>query len=341
MSDRRRRRAARDARARELALVLGGALLAACSSASHDPTWGTRHALPVDRFEGYGVERGGAVLFLGGITGVLGDIRTANPSTRVDVYDPTKDAWSDGPALPADGPKHHLAVAKDGERVYLVGGFDGILGKEQNEPFVPVAKAYVLEGSTWRALAPPPLARGAATAQAIGGKIYVTGGAPNEGQLPYAELDVYDIASDTWSTGPAMPTAREHLASCAMGAKMIVVGGWIGPGDVASHAAELFDTTTGRWEKLPDLPTARGGLGALAVGSGCHVLGGEDWKLPLPGTFATHEVFDLDARVWHAAPPMPTARHGFGLALAAGALYAVGGGPLQGNSYTSVVEVFE
>ena len=38
--------------------------------------------------------------------------------------------------------------------------------------------------------------------------------------------------------------------------------------------------------------------------------------------------------------PMPTARHGLGLALVGKDLFAIGGGPQRGNSYTTVVEVF-
>lgn len=303
-------------------------------------SWTTKRPLPVERFEGFAVERGGSVLFVGGITGVLGDIRTANPSTRVDVYDPARDAWSDGPSLPMAAPKHHLAVAQRESSVYVLGGFDGIIGKTANEPFIPIGRAFVLEGDAWRELASPPRARGGATAQSIGGKIYVAGGAPNEGEAPFAELDVYDIASDAWSVGPPMPTAREHVASCAIEGKFLVVGGWIGPGNFASRSAEWFDPATGAWEKLPDMPTARGGLAAATAVDGCHVLGGEDWKLPLPGTFATHEIFEPRERVWKAALPMPTARHGFGLTRLGDALYAIGGGPAQGNSYTSVVEVF-
>ena len=78
----------------------------------------------------------------------------------------------------------------------------------------------------------------------------------------------------------------------------------------------------------------------MTIGSACHAVGGEDWALPLPGTFADHEAFDVTRGTWTTDAPMPTARHGLGLAWLAGALYAVGGGPSQGNSYTATVEVF-
>jgi N-acetylneuraminic acid mutarotase len=299
--------------------------------------------IPTPRFEAYAATWGSHVYFIGGITGHFADIATAEPSRRVDVYDAATDTWSAGPDLPIDAPKHHLSVATMGDGIYVVGGLDGILGQHENEPFVPIARAYALrvpiDGvlTKWVALAPPPLARGAATAEAIDGKIYVTGGATTEGLPAFDQLDVYDADANTWTTSAPMPSPREHLASCALDGKFVVVGGWLE--DVVSNAAESFDPKTSQWTKLPSLPTARGGLAAIAQNGECHVIGGEDWARPFPGTFHAHEIYDPIAKAWRTGLDMPTARHGFGLALLGDAMYAVGGGPSQGNSYTDVVEV--
>jgi N-acetylneuraminic acid mutarotase len=302
--------------------------------------WREAPPLPVARFEAYAAVAHGRVYFIGGITGVLGDIRTAQPSRRIDVLDPRTSAWSEGPDLPVDAPKHHLTVTVWNDAIYVLGGFDGILGRD-GAPFLPIAVAYVLEGEApgaWRKLAAPPLARGAATAQAIDGLLYVTGGAPNEGEPSYAQLDVYDVAADSWSTKTSMPTPREHVASCAVGGTMIVVGGWRDREQATQRGAEQYEPKSDRWTKLADLPTGRGGLAAVAVGSACHVVGGEDWTMPPPGTFVAHEIFDSATGQWTSGTPMTNARHGLGLALLDGKLYAIGGGPSQGNSYTTAVE---
>ncbi len=338
-----RREEARTVLAALVALAACGACTSSSSPVAQPSTghWSSSPPLPIARFEAYGAVAHGRAYFIGGITGVEGDIRTANPSRRVDIYDPRTSLWTSGPDLPADAPKHHLSVTVWADAIYVVGGFDGIIGKD-GAPFVPIAVAYVLEGegtaAAWRKLAAPPLARGAATAQAIDGHIYVAGGAANEGVPPYAQLDVYDVAQDKWSTRTSMPTAREHVASCAMLGTMIVVGGWAGAVKASQRAAERYDPKTDAWTKLPDLPTGRGGLGAVAIGSTCHVVGGEDWSLPPPGTFAAHEVFDAATGDWKTDAPMTNARHGLGLAWLDGALYAIGGGPSQGNSYTAIVE---
>jgi N-acetylneuraminic acid mutarotase len=333
-------------RIRVVIFAANAVALLALSCGSPDPpleAWTVAARLPVPRFEAYAATWGAHVYFIGGITGQFADISTAEPSRLVDVYDAASDTWTAGPDLPSDAPKHHLAIAVMSDGIDVLGGFDGIVAQHPNEPFVPVARAYALRDpkdgvlTRWVALAPPPLARGAATAQAIDGKIYVTGGATTEGVPPFDELDVYDPDANVWSTSAPMPTAREHLASCATDGKFVVVGGW--NEDVASNAAESFDPTTQKWTVLPALPTARGGLAAISRAGVCHVIGGEDWALPFPGTFHAHEVYDPKSNAWSDDLPMPTARHGFGLALLGGAMYAVGGGPSQGNSYTDVVEV--
>jgi N-acetylneuraminic acid mutarotase len=328
-------------------LSLTVVVLAACTSQSSEPVardvsagaWTSAPQLPVPRFEAYAAVAHGRVHFIGGITGVYGDLRTASPSRRIDVFDPATGAWTSGPELPEDAPKHHLAVAVANDIIYVVGGFDGIIGLD-GQPFRPIAMAYALDGGAWRKLAPPPLARGGATAQVVDGRLYVTGGAPNEGEPSYAELDVYDLAADRWSTAAPMPTAREHVASCVIDSKLVVIGGWRDAARTAQTAAEEYDPVTDRWAALPPMPTPRGGLAAVAIERSCHVVGGEDWALPLPGTYGAHEVYDAVTRTWVKAASMPTSRHGLGLAWAGGALYAVGGGPIQGNSYTADVEVF-
>jgi N-acetylneuraminic acid mutarotase len=328
-------------------------LLAACGSSSSTPTlttptpaaaapgsWKKSPPLPELRFEGYAVALGAKVYYLGGITGVGGVPTSATPSKQVDVFDPLTGAWSKGPPLPADAPSHHLAVAVVGTRVYVLGGFTGIIGTNTpGEAFVPVATTYAFDGSTWTARANQPVARGAATAQAIGGIVYVAGGGSDDIRTE-GDLYAYDPASDAWTQRAPMPTSREHLASCAVNGKMIVAGGWSGPQMTTTAVTEMYDPSTDRWSRLPDMPTSRGGLGGIALKGVCHFIGGERWDIPAPGTFASNEGFDPAVGAWRLYTSMPTARHGIGVALVGDAIGVFGGGPEHGNSYTDVVETF-
>jgi len=312
-----------------------------CACGSGPPGWHERAALPAARFEAAAVALNGRIYYVGGITGINGQMATAVPVSRVDVLDPATGSWSSAPDLPVDAPKHHLAVAVLGGRLYVLGGFDGIIGRGlPTDAFRPVATTWVLEGASWRRLADQPIARGGATAQAIDGVIYVTGGSATEGVPPYADTYAYDPARDAWSARASMPTAREHVTSCLLDGTMIVLGGWVGAARTAMNSAERYDPRADRWTVLAPMPTARGGLGAAVVGTQCYAVGGEDWALPLPGTFATLEAFSLADATWRTLAPMALARHGIGVAAHAGKVFVLGGGPQQGNSYTDRVEAY-
>ena len=339
------------------ALVVVGVLLAACGDDDTDrdqgadagpadaaaPTpWRSVAPLPVARYEALALALEGRVYFIGGI---VDDPERAQPgleSARVDIYDPASDAWTAGPELPFLAPKHHLAGAVLDGKIYIASGFSGIIGGPPPGVFRPIAGTFVLEGDGWRELSPPPIARGGATAQALGGKLYVAGGGITErGAL--REVQVYDPATDSWSAAAPLPTERQHLASCAVDGKLLVLGGWLSEAQQVLGAAELYDPATDSWSVLDDLPTPRGGFAAAAHGTRCHAVGGESWHAGLPGTYGAHHALDptAEAPAWRELDPVPVPRHGLGVAVLDGTLYAIGGGPVRGNSYTAQVHALE
>lgn len=319
------------------------AVASACHGEPENPpaapgSWSTGPSISEPRFEGAAIAVGDRIYYVGGITGIQGDMRGARASDRVDVFDPVGRVWSSAPALPPDAPRHHLAVATTGGKLYVLGGFTGIIGgADAAGVFLPNASTFVLDAGAWRRLRDQPFARGSASAQVIDGIIYVAGGGIAEPDAR-ADLFSYDPARDVWTQKAPMPTAREHVASCAVGGKLIVIGGWAGNARIVVSAVESYDPATDAWTRLPDLPTARGGLGAVTIADVCYAIGGEHWTSDFPGTFDRNEAFS--AGRWTSFAPMPTARHGLGLAAINGAVYAIGGGPAMGNSYTDVVEIF-
>jgi N-acetylneuraminic acid mutarotase len=320
-----------------LGAVLTIALVTSCKTDVPLVGWSGGPPLPTPTFEGYAATDGDRIYYFGGIVGFGTSPALAETTSRVHVWDSLAGAWTPGPDLPAASAKHHLSVATLGSDIYVLGGFDGILGKP-NDGFRPIGTAFVLRAGVWKRLADSPLARGGATAQAIDGRIYVVGGAPTEDVDPYGDLYVYDPAADTWARKAPMPTPREHVASCNVGGKLLAVGGWDKRRSVTT--AELYDPVMDVWTRVADMPTRRGGLGAATLDGICHVVGGEDWDLPYPGTFAVNEGFDLRTGRWTTYAPMQEARHGIGVVVLHSALWVVGGGPGQGNSYTARTEQF-
>jgi N-acetylneuraminic acid mutarotase len=284
-------------------------------------SWRNGKAVAEARTEVVAVAARGKIYLFGGLS-------QGGGSDRVDIYDPKSDSWSTGPNLPAQAPRHHMAAAVHGDRIYILGGY-------REASFSPTAATWELD-AMWRQRADQPLARGAATAQTLGDRIYVTGGA-NGGTI-YAEVYAYDPVADSWAPRRAMPTPREHLASCAVSGKLLVAGGRTGAGNL--DTAELYDPAPDSWTTLPSLPTARGGLGGAALGDVCHIVGGEFLDRAPPNTFSHNEGYDAKSGAWKLFAPMPTARHGLGVAALDGALYVMAGGETAGFSYSTRVEIF-
>jgi len=310
---------------------------AALHDAGNGPgTWTEVRPIDQRRFEAAAAALGGRLYFLGGISDLCPDGSAACTVDRVDVYDPATGDWTPAPPLPNGAPRHHLAVTVVSDTLFVVGGFVGILGTAQT--FTPIAATWAFDGTTWTRRADAPMARGAATAQAIGGKIYVAGGGIAEPSALDA-LTVYDPALDQWATLSPMPTAREHVASCVLGGRLVVIGGWRDDKTVAP-AVEAYDPAADAWTHLADLSTARGGLGAAVLGGTCYAVGGEEWSGPDPGTFADVQGLPSLDGSWSSFAPLVHARHGIGVAVVGGSLYVVGGGPSRGNSYTNEVDLF-
>ena len=68
---------------------------------------------------------------------------------------------------------HHVALAEVKRRIYMFGGFT--LPEKVKPMWVPASQAWEYDPQTdaWRALAPLPVARGAANAIHVNGRIHV------------------------------------------------------------------------------------------------------------------------------------------------------------------------
>jgi hypothetical protein len=325
---------------RRAAFLLGAILACDSQAGTGSNTWRKVSSTPVSRFESFAVSDGAHLYVIGGLVdGGLVDggpmMATPQPNAEVDILLVGTNRWSRGPDLPNESAKHHMAVVQYGGKIWVLGGFDGTMSTN-----TPVAASFVLEGNAWRRLKDAPVARGAGTAKAIGTKLYVAGGAPNEDAPSIAEVDVYDPASDAWSTVAPLPTPRAHVASCVIDGRFVVIGGWNEQREVQA-IVEAYDPAANTWERWADLPTARGGMSGVTIDDRCYVIGGETWSMGPPATFAANEMFDSMSKRWAVLAPMPTPRHGLGLAAVGKEIWAVGGGPLQGNSYTTIIEAYQ
>jgi len=239
------------------------------------------------------------------------------------------DRWSAAPRYPI-AVDHAMAAGVD------AGGTPGLYVFGGNLNGVSVARSFRFFGEQgWREIAPMPAPRSQGAAVAIGGRIFIVGGA--QGDRLVSPTYVYDTATDRWTTAAPLPTPRDHLAAAALGGRVCAVGGRKLSLLQNLAAFECYDPAADVWQAMPDAPTARGGVGAATIGSRMFVAGGEQ---PL-GTFKEVDIFDSATGTWTRGPELPTSRHGLGVVALGSTLYVLSGGPTPGVSQTAVCEALD
>ena len=333
--------------AASVALVLAAVLAAACGGGGQSRTpasstlpgattpnpegeesapvrasWQRLPPAPTERTEVTAAVLGQDIYLVGGYR------RDGGTVTTVEIYDTGARRWRQGPALPL-AVNHAMSATVRGA-VHAFGGYTS-QGK-------PSASAFRLEGGAWRRLPDLPSGRAAGTAVAIGGTVYLACGIGPQGLA--SDMLVYDAAGQRWSIGPGPPTPREHLGGAGSAGKLYTVGGRVaGRGDLG--AVEVFDPAASRWTALAPLRTPRGGLGATATAGGLVVAAGGEPSANRTTTFAEADAFDVRFGTWRPLPPMPTPRHGLGVAAVGDVVYTLAGGPQPGLHVASTAEAID
>jgi len=242
---------------------------------------------------------------------------------EVDIFDPSTDAWAEGPSLPAG--VHHAALVSDGDRLLLIGGY---LGSAFNRPTDLVLE--LSDGAeSWVEATALPEARAAGAAAWDGGRVVYAGGVGAGG----VEADVFALDGDAWSRIGSMTQTREHLAAASDGAGNVwLLGGRVGSLDTNLADVELVSGSD--ISNLGGLPTARGGVAAFHDPErGACLTGGEAPTF----AFTTVECIDAEGTV-ATLPELNEPHHGHGAAVVDGVAYVVLGGPEPTLSAGSTVE---
>jgi N-acetylneuraminic acid mutarotase len=284
---------------------------------------------------------------------------SAEPRALVYEYDPGANTWTRKKPMPL--PSDHIAFTTLNDKIYGFGGFNA---PESGPPALdPIDNAWEYDpaADTWKALAPLPSKRGAASAAVLNGRIYVTGGATNQSGVkdngidparPHAvvaTVDVYDPATDTWSSAHPLLLPRNQHASAATGGKIYVIGGRVSSAFIETSnnvdLVEAYDPATDRWSARMRMPTARSAIAAGVYGSFIIVPGGAMQGQRAAGAFDKVEAYDTAGDTWLILPAMPHQRQDLAVGVIGNRLYAVGGSVEQslGNIgiVVSVVDVNE
>jgi len=239
-------------------------------------------------------------------------------------------------------PAHHIAVTALGGKIYVFGGFTR---PATVKAWQPTANAweYDPQADSWKALAPLPRPRGSAQAVAVGGKIYVIGGACSNvrdnpaapiplgspAQIVVGYVDEYDPATNAWRPRSPMPTPRNHYLAAEVGGKIYAVNGRLGAVFVTmsdvTDLVEEYDPASDQWTLKARAPTNRGDVSGGAYNGRIYVAGGEFQDMQRKMAFWAVEAYNPASNTWDALPHMQVARHGFAAAFVGNQLHVVGG----------------
>ena len=217
------------------------------------------------------------------------------PVPNVWWFNPAKDEWTKGPAMPAGRGRGGAGTVLYKDKIYLIGGNTN----GHWNGFVPWADVLDLKTGQWSPLPDAPHARDHFQAALVGGKIVTAGGrrtyteTKHTFDLTVPEVDVYDIEPGKWTTlAENIPTPRGGCMMAVRDGKVIITGGESGAQGGAHKEVEALNLATGHWEKLPPLNQGRHGSGtvfigdALYVAAGCATKGGK------------HEINSMEKLAW-------------------------------------------
>jgi len=226
-------------------------------------------------------------------------------------------AWRSLAPLAA-GPRQETAVVALGDRVFVLGGFDG-----QNR-VVDIVEAYYPARDRWESRKPLPMPLHHANAAVVGSKLYVVGALTGMDFRAVGVAYEYDAKADAWTPKAPMPAGTERGASAVMvlGTRIYVAGGLRGAsvGDFSS-----YDTATDRWEALPPMPGPRDHLVGGVVQGILFTVGGRG---PAVGLTGRVDAFDPNANRWSVRKAMPTPRAGCAAGVIGDRIIVAGG---EGN----------
>ncbi len=186
---------------------------------------------------------GHAAVVMGGkvyVTGGSVAVGEQDAESRMWVYDPAADSWTEGEPLPGRGRfLHQMAVI--GHTLYVLGGIGLTEGEDGRMVREMLTEAWSYSESTgWRRLAYLPHFCGAAPTPApvIDGRIYLLGGddATVKGYTPanhpgfHNQSLCYIPATNTWEDAGTVAAARAVLPCAVWNGLAVIVNGEQRPG---------------------------------------------------------------------------------------------------------------
>ena len=250
-----------------------------------DPAWTTVASMSHDRYY-YGTARlnSGKVLVVGGNSSTTS---TFDPRPSAEVYDETKNTWTDVASLHDPRTLPTAVTLGSGKVLVFAGG--------NPSGALSVAEVYDPVANTWTRVSSMKTEHEGASATLLpSGKVLAVGGENNStgGLTCGSTAELYDATTDTWSVTPPMSTPRCWVpATLLPSGKVLVAGG----STTAPTSADLYDSATNTWTKVANMTTGHVEGFAVLLPTGKVLVGGGD---DVSTTTSVVELYDPSLDKW-------------------------------------------
>ena len=258
--------------------------------------------------------------------------QTPQVTDSVLKFIPGEATWSSVAALP-DTRYGHAATTSEMGIIYAVAGHDA-----PGSSFRDTVFTYDGTAGTWSEIDALGTNRYGVGAAVLNGSLYAVGGW-NGACLASAQVLDLAVASSSWSTVSSLHNPRYWLGVAALNGYIYAVGGYCN--DAALASVERYDPHAGAWTRVADLSTPRGGLGVVSFDGYLYAAGGSDQ----PGSGMTEsavvERYDPVSDEWTFIGELIAARSHFGMTVANGLIYTIGGCTQSCSTRISSVETLD
>jgi len=237
--------------------------------------------------------------------------------------------WSALAAMPT--PRTGFTLAESSGRIYVIAG-----GASQTAAS-SVMEVYDPSSKTWSTATQPAIARSGASAVAVGGRIFLIGGANNGSPNGVPEVEVFDPVTSLWSLAGKLTTPRRDAAVAVVNSKIYVIGGLTG--STYLPTVEELDVATNTWVASTSLPEGRSMSAATAANGGVYLSGGRTGTGSLDAALLA---FDPGSGTWNTFNGFNRTiytRASHALVAVAGSVLSIGGETTVGSTpVTDTVE---
>ncbi len=202
----------------------------------------------------------------------------------VEIYDPERDTWSQGPdmLMPHDYPS--CVVMNEG--IYVLGGHhpDATKGSPMTDPGFSFCEVFDPGTHAWQEIAPMPTPRFAFAAVVLNNRILALGGAGlrKDGFKNFDAVESYAPVMNQWSeAGYKLPSPVAGIGACIHNNRLYIAGG--NSGEKIEKRFACYNPDLNKWIMLDPLEEGRIVIGMITIDETIYLIGGRgaDGKIPL------------------------------------------------------------